>query len=444
MASVHSKNLEIYNAVNFIETLDESGEANVYFTFGKCTPWTDEKNPDVPSTSTFSYTDVWRNMIGGKRVLGSDATTCIPRHDWVEGTVYSQYDDRLDSTVLKNPTNAFYVMTDAFDVYKCLYNNNGGPSIVKPTLTPTTEPFQTEDKYIWKYMYSVSSQQQLKFITSDYIPVKTLSVEDGSTQWLVQNNAIDGAIHVCVVTSNGTGYSNNDIFVQITGDGFGANAFAIVDTTTNTISEIVVDNEGYGYTRANCYIYSASAKGVGAEAHAMIAPAGGHGSDATAELGGSYVMISKQLDNSEAGEFSVAESYRQIALIQDPYAKGTKKIFSNTIFSQTTTIALSGTSVNYQLSEYVYQGNSFRYDTFRGTVLEWNAALNQLILIGVDGSPTNDKLIGYSSAAVRTLLAVTVKPELQYNSGKLLYIDNIQPIQRNQSQTEDFRIVLSF
>lgn len=442
MASVHSKNLEIYNAKAFIQSITDANKANVYMTFGKPTPWADDNNPTIPTSSVISYTDVWRNMIGGKKIKGSDVVLCIPRFDWTFGTVYSEYDDSIDSKELKNTTNQFYVITDEFNVYKCLYNAGGVASTVKPTLTPLYEPFQTADKYIWKYMFSLSTQDQLKFTTSEFIPVRTLSIADGSTQWRVQNNAVTGALHVIKVTNSGAGYKTSNVYVQILGDGTGANAFAIRNATTNTISEIVVDNEGSGYTRANVTIFGGS--GSGAKARAIISPPGGHGSDAAYELGASFVMISVQFDNTESGKFSVANDLRQITIIQDPLRRSSKNAFSNLTFSQTTTAVVSGTSVNYQKDESVYQGNSIRFTTFRGTVLDWIPASSQLKLIGVDGNPINDKLVGYSSGAVRTLLSVTVQPELEINTGKLLYIDNITPIQRDINQTEDFKVVLSF
>ena len=442
MASVHSKNLEIFHARSFIDSIQDPNRANVYFTFGRPIPWANERDPDDPTTSVESYIDVWRNMIGGKKIKGSDVCLCIPRFNWTFGTVYDVYDDTLDSKELKNGTRQFYVVTDDFNVYKCLYNNKGASSTVKPTLTPQYEPFQTADKYIWKYMFSVSSQDQLKFTTTNFIPVKTLTVQDGSTQWRVQNNAVSGAVHVCKMLSVGTGYKNANVWVQIVGDGAGANAFAVRNASTNTISEIIVDNEGAGYTRANVYIWGGL--GSGAKAHAVISPPGGHGADAATELGAAYVMISVQLDNTEQNKFSVNNDFRQVAIIVDPFKKNSKNAFTNLTFSQVTTVAVSGTSVNYQKDEYVYQGNSFRYTDFRGTVLDWLPGANQLKLIGVDGSPTNDKLIGYSSGAVRTLLSATTQPELENNTGRLLYIDNIPPIQRDANQSEDFKIVLSF
>ena len=75
MPSVHSKNLEIFHAKTFIESIGEAGEANVYFTFGKSYPWAAENSPPNPDTSDVTYTDVWRNMIGGKKVKRSEEHT---------------------------------------------------------------------------------------------------------------------------------------------------------------------------------------------------------------------------------------------------------------------------------------------------------------------------------------------------------------------------------
>ena len=79
-------------------------------------------------------------------------------------------------------------------------------STVKPTGTVSTSLVtdfryrcSTGDGYIWKYMYTVSASDTIKFVTNDFIPVKTLvlkqklmvlqvhygsaATDDGSSQW---------------------------------------------------------------------------------------------------------------------------------------------------------------------------------------------------------------------------------------------------------------------
>ena len=65
---------------------------------------------------------------------------------------------------------AFYVVTDEYNVYKCLDNNNNARSTVKPTGT-ALDPFETSDGYIWKFMYNIPINLRNKFYTDDHIPV---------------------------------------------------------------------------------------------------------------------------------------------------------------------------------------------------------------------------------------------------------------------------------
>lgn len=443
MPSVHSKNLEIYNAKQFKESVSEPQSSNLYFTFGRVQPWAIETAPPVPSTSVSDFYTVYKNMIGGKKITGNDIMHSIPRFDWTYNTSYSEYDDVLDSKVLKTPTNAFYVVTDEFNVYKCLSNNYGGRSISKPTSTTPSGTFQTADGYIWKYMYSISAEEQLRFTTSAFIPVKTLSIPDGSTQWTVQNTAVSGAIHNIKVTSPGSRYTNNNVWIQVAGDGTGCNAFAVRDPISNTITSIVVDDEGRDYTRAEIRVFGGG--GRGATFRPIIAPPGGHGKDPITELGGSYLTISTQFKGTESGKFSVANDFRQVALIEEPKKRGnTDTYFANSSFSQLTTVVLTGVSPNFVRDEYVFQGTSFTFATMRAVVVEWDSVNSLLRLSNVEGPISGGLITGYTSAATRQVVSISVQPELEVDSGSLLYIDNIEPVQRDASQTEDFKIVLSF
>jgi hypothetical protein len=74
-----------------------------------------------------------------------------------------------------------------------------------PTGT-STSIITTADQYRWKYMYTISLGDFLKFTSSAYIPVKTLLSDDSSVQWTVQQNAANGAIHHIAVANSGSGY----------------------------------------------------------------------------------------------------------------------------------------------------------------------------------------------------------------------------------------------
>lgn len=66
----------------------------------------------------------------------------------------------------------YYAMTDEYNVYKCLDNNNGSKSTYKPVGT-TVDPVTMPDGYMWKYLYSIPIALRNKFLTDTYIPVVT-------------------------------------------------------------------------------------------------------------------------------------------------------------------------------------------------------------------------------------------------------------------------------
>jgi hypothetical protein len=434
----HSKDLDDFVAMQVRNSF--SSASNVYLTFGKSSSWTNDSYPPAANTSVDAYNEVWNNMIGAKKIYTSDVRTAIPRVNWVYSTVYAAYDNATDSQALKNANSNFYILTSDYNVYKCLFNNNGSPSTIMPSATVTATHFQTTDGYVWKYMYTLNAEEQLRFLTTNFMPCRTISNADNSSQWVVQENATDGAIHVIQVTNNGTNYSANDVSVVITGDGNGANAFAIVNTVSKTVQSIVVDNLGSGYTFATASLLSSL--GSGAAARPIISPPGGHGSDPESELGASYLVINAQFKNSENGTLTVHNDYRQIALVQDPITYGGTTPSSVPVVSQLTVLNLNGSSAEYIEDEWVYQGSSLYSSSFKGQVTEWDSPNNIIKLSQTQGIPTKDLLVGANTTASRFVGLVT-NPGLQKRTGRLLYLDNLAPIQRAYDQTEDYKIVLN-
>jgi hypothetical protein len=90
----------------------------------------------------------------------------------------------------------FYVITDEFKVYKCISNNSGAISTIKPTSTSTTAGVSetTADGYQWKYMYTINTTSLERFYTSSWVPVKTLREDDGSDAWDIQTSALSGSV----------------------------------------------------------------------------------------------------------------------------------------------------------------------------------------------------------------------------------------------------------
>ena len=451
MPSITTRKLGYENAKLWRSSLYNSGNNDpvLYVFIGNHVPYANEASPDSIVDTISDEKSVWDNMYAAKRMTGNDVELVIPRIDWAANTNYRQYDDRIDYSTLLSANNTtglepMYIITSERNVYLCVSNNSSANSTVEPSGDYTTSNgnIATVDGYIWKYMYTLTAEERMRFLTPGYMPVKTLTLNDNSLQWNVQNDASPGAIHNIIVLNGGSNYTSNDISVIITGDGFEANAYAIRNVTTNSISSIVVDTKGTKYTYASVSVY-ANNESSDAVARAIIAPPGGHGSDPLTELGGSYLMLNPKFQGVEDGTLIAQNDYRQVAFIEDPYSYGTTSIIGNTIVSQTTNFTLNGTSAEYIEDEIVYQGDNLPNAIFTGIVAEWDSPNNVIKLTNVEGDPGNELLIGNTSGAGRFLSSVT-NPDMEPYTGKLLYIDNISPIERAEDQTETFQIVLKF
>ena len=425
MASIVTSKFRIHNAQQFYESFSEAANTIMYLFVGKNTAFANDNSPPTPinSTANIEYTP-WRDMYGVKRIQSADVTHAVPRYDWTSGTVYTAYDDTSTSLL----TDTFYVMTEDYNVYKCLFNNASAASTTKPTGTSSAR-FTTADGYIWKFMYTVSTAKALKFLTSDYMPIQTLASDDGTTQWSVQSAAVDGAIEVIKVTSGGSGYATAPS-VTIIGDGTGATANATI--TANVVTAVTITAAGTGYTKASVSFSSGAAA-----ATAIISPRYGHGADPIEELGAKYVMINVRLDGSESNTISTANEFRQVGIVRDPYLFGTTTRASASSYRQTFKYQLSGISGTFSLDEPVSSGSN------TSNVVEWDTP-NLYVIKPINQNFANGATItGATSTATGTIAAITT-PGLQPYTGDILYVENRVPISRAADQIEDVKLIIQF
>jgi hypothetical protein len=200
-ANLITRRLRAMNAKGFYDSVVNTS-SRLYVFFARCIPWANESSPPTPVDSIQNEQfDFYRDMISMKRVQNSDITFAALRYNWANNTLYTEYTDTDGNLSSKQ----FFVITSDRNVYKCIDNNYGANSTVKPTGTSTSIT-TTADGYRWKYMFTISTPDMDKFSSTNYIPVKTLSANDGSSQWTVQQAAANGAIHHIKVTDNGSGY----------------------------------------------------------------------------------------------------------------------------------------------------------------------------------------------------------------------------------------------
>jgi hypothetical protein len=426
MASLVTSKFRVHNAQQFAEAFSETSNTVMYLFVGKNNAWTNDNSPPTPvnSTANVEYTP-WRDMYAVKRITTSDVTHAIPRYDWTSGTVYDQYDDQ-DTNLIES--DDFYVMTEDYNVYKCLFNASAAASTTKPTGV-STSPFTAADGYIWKYMYTVTTAKALKFLTNDYIPVQTLTSDGGEDQWDVQTAAVDGGIHVVKVTAGGSGYATAPA-VTITGDGTGATANSTI--TANVVTAVTITAAGTGYTRASVTFASGAAA-----ATAIISPKGGHGADAVEELGGKYIMLNVRLDGNESNTFSTANEFRQVGIVRDPYLYGTSTRAVASSFRQSYKYQLSGISGTFTVDETITSGSN------TASLIEFTTP-NLFTTLPVHRAFANTTSVTGGTSGATGTIAVITTPGLQPYTGDIIYVENRVPIARADDQIEDVKLVIQF
>ena len=190
-------------AKQFVESLSEPQNTLYYIGAHRSLRYPNDLSPPEPDTSiSGTYYELYRDLIFGKHVRSEDVKHMIRRITWVQGTVYDMY----DSTLLNPETKNLYVVTDeagAYSVFKCLNNNGGSPSTSKPfasEVTPEDDFYRKDDGYEWKYMYTITASDHLKFGTTDYIPV----FQNAN----VVSNAIAGSIDTMLLIDGGSNYAS--------------------------------------------------------------------------------------------------------------------------------------------------------------------------------------------------------------------------------------------
>ena len=498
MAAIITEKFRVHNAKQFYESFSEAAKDTYYLFFGKSTSYTTgttggtDGSPPTPADDVSSEFYYWDDMLAAKLISSENVTYALPRRNWVNGTTYDMYEHNISSSnTAKSGASSlydstFFFMTSAYRVYKVLDNNGGTAySGAEPTST-SNDPFAIGG-YVLQYMYSLTTAEVEKFLTTDFMPV--------STDTTVSGNASDGAIDSFVVTA-GSGATDGTYYAAVYGDGTSAGtssgaiisivvsggAIASFGMTSGTDSTVHAAGTGYtygtvnlgaGYTFSDASLSSASNMGgTGGAIDVIIGPKGGHGYNAIEELGGHYVMMNTTVTQAEGDDFTVANDFRRVGLITNPYDFGTTTVATATTRRQTKALKLTSVTGTFDVDEKISQTSTAAI----GKVVEWDSSNSILYYhqekFGDYGTTTTtgdytafsgaNEITGATSSATGTPdstadSAVTLSggntitftdgyanPELEPDSGEIIYIENRKPISRSTDQTEDIKLIVEF
>lgn len=398
----------------------------------------------------------------------------------------------------------FCFVTSEYKVYVVLYNDQGNAYTGTEPTTVAIEPFWNGN-YLFKYLYTITPSEIDRFYTTNFIPVPTVSELTARNDFYgYSNNLGNGKIHVVDVINAGSGYTyngnsspSNAFYTPIKGDGTGAIMKFYIsggqitpfgDGTSSNVTSVIdsvtvgVENTGYTYGYVDLTeVYSDSTlstsvsittTGNAAVVKPIIPPTGGHGGNPVAELGAHFVMLNIQLNQSEGDDITINNDFRQLGILIDPYNYGTSSISSDATVRQTYAINFSGVTGSFIIDEKISQ--TVPGGTAVGRVVDWDSVNNILYYVqerhvnygvhtdynyfaftgnqAVQGSDSGSSGVIDTSNTTVTLpnqttisfVAGYCNPELQPDSGSIIYLENRKPISRAEDQTEDIKITIEF
>lgn len=463
MPAIVTKHQRIQNAKNFIEDFSGSPEQNsLYLWIGKSDPWNEDissledTNADVPIDGEYDKSKIYNEMIAMKRVFDSNMVFVVPTNMWTAGVSYQAWDDAYSENVSESGCpliktiydTQFYVITNTFNVYKCLAAGSGA-STQQPTHTNASsiEPMLYPDGYVWHYMFSLLTNDAIVFYNNSFFPVR-----EKVSQHVDQAN-IEGGIFRIIVEDGGSGYSDATTTVSIEGNGSGALAEAtivageITSINITNIGNYLNHGTGYDYARV---VITDSGSGTGAKARAVLSPRGGHGYDPVDELGAYNVEIAIDINGDEEGKFITTNDYRCIGLIKNPMTTDSPPVLATSIaLNCLKSLKLSniiGTFTSYDIitesatgGDGVHPAKAYvdQYVSATGTMY-----FHQNLKTGWD--PFTAGVGIFSDESNTAIIDAINDSDVEPFTGEILFMENRSPIQRTEATREEIRLIVQF
>ena len=330
-------------------------------------------------------------------------------------------------------------------------------------------------------MYTIPTDDVLRFLSSDFLPIV---LPANASRTAVTAAAVAGACDVVLIEVTGSGLpASQTLYTSIKGDGTGG----IVKFITNGsggITSAEIQARGSGYTYANVLLGNgnlfsnvglttavATVSGWKGALEVILPHLGGHGKDHELELNAKRVMTNIRLTYSEgSGDFPVDNDFRRIGILKDPYNFGTTTFSTADTLSGLKALKINGATADFIPDERIQQTVSG--GTAFGTVVSWTLDSGSTVNGVLKYIQTNDNhtdsgvvrafasnganaITGALSAASGTvntsyagaLLGATfaaglANPEVENNSGEVIYVENRRLITRAPDHIEDIKLVI--
>jgi len=529
MSAIVTDQFRILNANNFVESVESDN--NSYYVFiglpnpttvgyGRSSGW---QSSILDPVDNFSYrSHVGDTMMFGKKISSANIRRIVRKVDWVAGNRYEMYRDDYS---VKNPSPInsaarlyeanYFVINSDFKVYVCISNGSkegnlkGNISQDEPKFTDLepTKAGNSGDGYLWKYLFTISPSDIIKFDSTEYITVPNdWATNTDSGIRAVRENA-DSSVNLnqikhVYIDKAGAQYSNGyGQEVDIIGDGTGGKA--VVDVVNGKITDVSVSSGGkdYSYGLVDLGTLNSNVSTTNrAKLVPIVPPSLGHGYDIYTELGTDRVLIYARFDDSTK-DFPTNSKFAQVGIVKNPTKVGTSNTYTEDTFSSLQAIKFSSVTGTPQIGEEIKQTLTVSPNIGKiaaGYVASWdketqvlkyikdrslNYTLNPVTLeedqTDYSGISTTGRIYGFESdnaanqifgvssnfsGSVDTSFSgISTNPtgtklinlgvtfnaglsnsEINKGSGEIIYLDNRPLIARNERQKEDIKIILEF
>lgn len=200
--SIITSKFRTENLVNFYSLIGDSPDQNsIYVTFGRPDKWSDSENdpgfaPPYPIDAVDGVVDVWSNMMGAAKVSAEMLDAVYPRKDYGDMRYDNPFTFYLGDIVVVNSTTnnrtdpgrgwMIYRVIDVPATGECSITQDiplkkdecialGGKWT--PSIPSVSEPLgegdaiETEDGYVWEYLYTIPTDIAINRCTNEYIVV---------------------------------------------------------------------------------------------------------------------------------------------------------------------------------------------------------------------------------------------------------------------------------
>lgn len=446
MESIVTKSMSKSLAKDLLNDIQNSSN-EYYIGIGKSDVFDNfNDNPTVPVNSLFEEKEFRNNLQSIKKIEVTNATLVVKRVNWSSGTIYSGWDNSIDHSTTLPPC---YVLTNSKDVYICLESgkNSDGitvPSVIEPHFEnlnfPYEQPFTTSDGYVWKFLFSLSTEQIRNILSSNHFPIQEHATSTSGSdiedrQFAVKGSSIGGQIISVFVADGGSGYS---IAPTLEIEGEGSEATATAHIKNGQLIRVEMTNYGKDYINANIKVNSNV--GSGAILRPIITSSKGIGFSPIEDLRSSSVLMSIKPNGTENDTFVVENYFRQIGIIKNPLTPEGNPYTGISIktLPSLTLKSSSPFNVGKKIIGETSKAEAF-VDESEGNVISYH----QNSSTGFQSFVDSENVTQSGVVGIGEISSISPVNGIDRFSGDVLYIENRGKIRRDLEQQEDIKVVIT-